>query len=208
MMEQHNLGRTVFMIGGTDSECRKLCLELAGRGCAVGFTYGSDESAASELSSQVESAGGRALALRAASFSAEELSAAIVETAEKLGGIGSLFFFRTRGTGQDQGGMLLDLDEEDWDAEMNRSAKGFFLSCKYALPYLIGQEGSVIAALDPLSADGSLMDGVSGAALQAAAEHISRELSNYGVMVIYEKISGDDWAARVSEEALSRMSCS
>ena len=207
-MEKRNLGKTVFVIEGTDGECRKLCLELARRGCAVCFTYSSDESAALELSSQVESAGGEVLALLVARFSAEELSAAVVEATEKLGGIDSLFLFRTHGGGQDQGGMLLDLDEDDWDAEMNRSAKGFFLSCKYALPYLLGRKSSIIAALDPLSEEGSLVDGVSGTALQAAAEHISRELSNYGVMVVYEKISGDNWAARVSEEALSRLLCS
>jgi NAD(P)-dependent dehydrogenase (short-subunit alcohol dehydrogenase family) len=92
------------------------------------------------------------------------------------------------------GGMLLDLDGEDWDSAMNRGAKGFFLVCKFALPYLICREGSRIVAIDPSdsgSKEPGLLEGVSKRALLAALEHISKELSNYGISAEYRVISGE-----------------
>ncbi|MDR1916319.1 MAG: SDR family oxidoreductase [Synergistaceae bacterium] len=188
--------KSAFVTEGTHPVCRELCLELAKRGYSVGFVYSSEDGDALELESRIKSLGEGSVRRRIREFSEEELSAAVVETAEAFGGIDALFFFMPESP-EVSGGMLLDLDGGDWDSAMDRGAKGFFLVCKFALPYLICREGSRIVAIDPsgsCSQESGMLEGVSKIALHAALEHISRELSNYGISVEYRVISGESSA--------------
>ncbi|MDR3254354.1 MAG: SDR family oxidoreductase [Synergistaceae bacterium] len=198
-------GKTAFVTNGTDENCAKLCCALAVRGFSVAFTHEADADAASDLASRIESAGVAALPFVVKNFGAvrseglrlaEELSVAVVETAERFGGIDALFYFAPPASAS--AAMLLDLDDEDWDVAMDRGAKGFFLSCKYALPYLISREGSSVTALDARGADEDgekpgLADLASREALRVVVEDIADELSAYGISTVYKKISGYGW---------------
>src|SRR5260370_9688408 len=58
---------------------------LAADGASVAFTYSSSKEKALELVREIESAGGKALSLKADSGSAEELRAAVARTTEAFG---------------------------------------------------------------------------------------------------------------------------
>jgi 3-oxoacyl-[acyl-carrier protein] reductase len=187
-------GKAAFVTCGTEEECAKLCLELARRGFSVGFTHRPDDAGASDLASRIKSLGVPALALpvsRTGPELAAELSAAVVRTAEELGCIDMLFYLSPAAAGG--GELLLDLDEGDWDAAMDAGPRGFFLCCKYALPYLINRGGARVVVLDAGGDDPNLVEGASREAFKKVAEGVSAELSSYGVSVVWEKISGDGW---------------
>jgi hypothetical protein len=80
--------------------------------------------------------------------------------------------------------------------------RGFFLCCKYALPYLVGKHGARVVAVDTKPLDRgacNLAEFAASHALQATALRMSDETSLYGVSLAYRKIS-DDWLAELMED--------
>lgn len=118
-------------------------------------------------------------------YSAQEISKSVIEAEEKFGSIDTLVYCAD-GDGACGSSMLLDIDEQEWDDLMNRRLKGFFLACKYALPYLVGREKSRIFLLlpeKPTAGACGLHVYVADAACRAAVTHMSAELAAYGVLV-------------------------
>lgn len=78
-------GRVALVTGGSKGIGAGVVRRLASDGALVAFTYSSSEESALKLVREIESAGGKAYALKANSASAEELRAAVDRTAETLG---------------------------------------------------------------------------------------------------------------------------
>lgn len=114
---------------------------------------------------------------------ARELSAAAVGASDEIGGIDLLAWCAPLAfCGGDD--VLLDIDEEMWDAASARGARGAFLALKYALPYLVGEAGArfdiyLPSEGTPLSA----AEETACAALRAFAERARQELAEHGVEV-------------------------
>lgn len=201
-MENLNATRVAFACGGTGKDFRSLCAALAANGYAVSFTY-DEEAAAETMTAEIEAAEGDSMASRLSAYSSEELSAAIVETAERMGGIDLLLYMGELPEDYEADGkLLLDLDENDWDISLGRVARGFFLSCKFALPYLISRPGARVVAVDAYSGEcrgageRSLTSFVASSALKAAVEHLETELSHYGVAAEYRTIC-EGWIGEI-----------
>lgn len=193
--------KVAFVTEGTAEGCSDICRELAKKNYSVCFTYSGDAEEAESLKAAIESCGVSSMAFPVKNFDAPELSSAIVETAEKLGGADLLVYFGDMPHDYEaEGGLALDLDETDWDEAMNRGVRGFFLCCKYIVPYLIGRQGAQIVAVDTKPHDCgecSLAEFVASRALHAAVERISTEMSFYGLSASCKKIS-DDWLSELS----------
>jgi 3-oxoacyl-[acyl-carrier protein] reductase len=78
-------GKVALVTGGSKGIGAGIVRRLATDGASVAFTYSSSEEKALELVSEIESAGGKALALKADSASANELRAAVARTREVFG---------------------------------------------------------------------------------------------------------------------------
>ena len=78
-------GKIALVTGGSKGIGAAIVRRLAADGASVVFTYSSSEKKALELVREIESAGGKALALKANSASAEELRAAVPKTTEVFG---------------------------------------------------------------------------------------------------------------------------
>src|SRR5215831_5536280 len=78
-------GKVALVTGGSRGIGAGIVRRLAANGAAVAFTYSSSPEKALELVREIESAGGKALSLKADSGSAEELRAAVARTAETFG---------------------------------------------------------------------------------------------------------------------------
>src|SRR5216684_3486452 len=78
-------GKVALVTGGSRGIGAGIVRRLAADGASVAFTYSSSPEKALELVREIESAGGKALALKADSGSAEELRAAVTRTAEAFG---------------------------------------------------------------------------------------------------------------------------
>jgi 3-oxoacyl-[acyl-carrier protein] reductase len=77
--------KVALVTGGSRGIGAGIVRRLAAEGASVAFTYSSSEEKAFKLVREIESGGGRALALKADSASAEELRAAVIKTTETLG---------------------------------------------------------------------------------------------------------------------------
>lgn len=80
-------GKAALVTGGSRGIGAGIVRRLAADGASVAFTYSSSPEKALELVREIESAGGKALALKADSGSAEELRAAVTRTKETFGGL-------------------------------------------------------------------------------------------------------------------------
>jgi 3-oxoacyl-[acyl-carrier protein] reductase len=78
-------GKVALVTGGSRGIGAGIVRRLAADGACVAFTYSSSEDKARQLVREIESAGGKALALEADSGSAEELRTAVARTAEAFG---------------------------------------------------------------------------------------------------------------------------
>lgn len=119
--------------------------------------------------------------------SPEELSSAVVDTAEETGGIDELVFVWRAGADGER--LALDLEAADWDDAMERGPRAFFLACKYAVPYLVSRPGSrVTLAMPRVDAPMDAASAASRAALEETASRLSCELAPFGVSV--ETVTG------------------
>jgi 3-oxoacyl-[acyl-carrier protein] reductase len=78
-------GKVALVTGGSKGIGAGIVRRLASDGASVAFTFSSSEEKALKLVHEVESGGGKALAMKADSASAEELRAAVTKTAEIFG---------------------------------------------------------------------------------------------------------------------------
>jgi 3-oxoacyl-[acyl-carrier protein] reductase len=78
-------GKVALVTGGSKGIGAGIVRRLAADGASVAFTYSSSEEKALQLVREIESAGGKALALKADSASAKELRAAVARTTEAFG---------------------------------------------------------------------------------------------------------------------------
>lgn len=173
----------VFIAGG--GALPSLCADRAARGEYVVFTYGLDGEDESASRSAIERAGGECAAYRAAEMTSEELSAALVDTADRMGRIDEVIYCAeppSGGNGHDD--LMLDLDEQDVERAIRRGPVGLFLVCKYALPYMLGRPGAKITVIaPPVIGDGghNIAGASSIAALDEMIARLSADLAMHGV---------------------------
>ena len=85
VQEKSFTGKVALVTGGSKGIGAGIVRRLAADGASVAFTFSSSEEKALKLVHEVESGGGKALAMKADSASAEELRAAVTKTAEVFG---------------------------------------------------------------------------------------------------------------------------
>jgi 3-oxoacyl-[acyl-carrier protein] reductase len=83
--EKSFTGKVALVTGGSKGIGAGIVRRLASDGASVAFTFSSSEEKALNLVHEVESGGGKALAMKADSASAEELRAAVTKTAKIFG---------------------------------------------------------------------------------------------------------------------------
>ena len=78
-------GKVALVTGGSKGIGAGIVRRLASDGATVAFTYSRSEQEAFQLTGEIESTGGRALALKADSASAEEVQAAVLQAVDAFG---------------------------------------------------------------------------------------------------------------------------
>ncbi len=132
---------------------RAIALLLAEEGAKVVVNYSRSAEAAEQTASQINDAGGEAVAIQADVAIAAEIENLFTKTIERFGRVDILV--NNAGITRDK--LILRMAEEDWDSVINTNLKGAFLTCRTAAKLMVKQKIGIIVNV------GSVMGRVGGA---------------------------------------------
>lgn len=175
-------GKVALVTGGSRGIGAAIAKRLASDGAAVAVTYSGSQEKADEVVREIESSGGRAIAIRANSADAEAVRAAVDETAKTLGRLDILVNNAGVAT-------IAPIDEftlEDFDRLMAINVRAVFVAAKEASRHM--GEGGRIITIGSVNADrvpfvGGSVYGMSKAAVAGFTRGLARDLGPRGITV-------------------------
>lgn len=156
-------GKVAFITGGGSGIGAAAGKLLAQEGAKVAL-ISRTKNELEQIVSEIEGAGGQALALEADISDGAALKAAVDETVAKFGGLDIVF--ANAGVNGTWAG-IEDLSEDDFRKTVDINLTGTFLTIKYAVPHLKRQGGSVVVTS---SVNGTRMFSNSGASAYASTK--------------------------------------
>ena len=127
-------GKVAIVTGAGRGIGRAIALRLAREGAEVACAD-LDEANARKVASEIEAAGGKALAIRVDVTRREDTESMVSETVARFGRLDIL----VNNAGVGAVAPLIDTDEETWDVLMNVNAKGVLLCSQAAARQMIAQ---------------------------------------------------------------------
>jgi len=135
------LGRTAVVSGGTRGIGRAICLELAGQGCNIAFSYRNSSDLADSLCSEISSLGPKAAAYRLTVEDHGSVLKMIRDVKERFDSID----YAVNNAGIIRDSLILRMKEEDWDEVIGTNLKGTFNMIKAVAPVMVkARHGSII----------------------------------------------------------------
>ncbi|WP_322028715.1 SDR family NAD(P)-dependent oxidoreductase [Paraburkholderia sp. J76] len=162
--------RVALVTGGSRGIGRAIAIALASAGAAVAVNYRQRAGDAQQVVAQIESAGGRAFAVRADVSVASEVSGMIEEIERRLGAVDVLV--NNAGTGTP--GDIETLTEAEFDHTLAVNLKSAFLCTQAVLPGMRARRWGRIVNLSSVAARGAGLVGVHYNASKAGLEGLTR----------------------------------
>lgn len=176
-------GRTAVVTGGSRGIGRAICLELAGQGANVAFSYAGNEEAARETLTQLEALGVQARALQGNVADAQAAKALSDLAVKELGGLDIL----VNNAGITRDGLAMTMKEEDFDAVVETNLKGAFLCVKAAIrPMMKARYGRIVNLTSVVALRGNPGQAnycASKAGLIGMTKSLAKELGSRGITV-------------------------
>jgi len=174
--------KVALVTGGSRGIGAGIVRRLAAEGADVAFTFSSSQEKADQLVAEIEKTGRRALAIKADSAVAEEVTASVEKTVEVLGKLNILV--NNAGTGI--WGAPDELSLEDFDKMFNINVRAQFVAIKAALKHLTSGDriiniGSINADRMPFAKGGAYA--MTKAAVQGMTRGFSRDLGPLGITI-------------------------
>jgi 3-oxoacyl-[acyl-carrier protein] reductase len=175
-------GRRALVTGGSRGIGAAIVKRLASAGAEVGFTYAASGSSADALSAEVTAQGGTAVAIRADSADAQQVTDAVDDAVAALGGLDIL----VNNAGISMSGLAESFALQDFDRMLAINVRGVFMATQRAIPHLgtggrIVTTGSIFA--DRVPRPGSAVYAMTKAALAGLTRGLARELGPRGITV-------------------------
>jgi 3-oxoacyl-[acyl-carrier protein] reductase len=126
-------GRVALVTGGSRGIGRAVASALARDGHRVAFCYASDEAAAAETTSAVESQGADAMAVRADVSDPAAVDAAFTSVEQAWGPVEVL----VSNAGINRDGLLMRMTDEQWAAVLRTNLDGAFHAIRRAAPRMV-----------------------------------------------------------------------
>ncbi len=175
--------RVAVVTGGSRGIGRAICLELAGRGASVVFSYAGNQAAAEETQAACQTLGVTALAVQGDVADGEAVAHLIQTAMDQFGRIDIL----VNNAGITRDGLLMSMKEENFDAVVDTNLKGAFLSMKAVARIMIKQKYGRIVNLSSVVAlrgnGGQANYCASKAGLIGLTKSVARELGSRGITV-------------------------
>ena len=175
-------GKAALVTGGSRGIGAAIAKRLAADGASVAITYTKGADAAASVVKQIESAGGKAIAIQADAADAKAVQAAVEKTAATFGGLDVLV--NNAGTG-----VVKTFEEttlEEMDFVININLRGIFIATQAALKHM--KNGGRIIMIGSCVGERILTSGLTvycatKGAVKMFTQGLAREVGERGITV-------------------------
>jgi len=175
--------RIVLVTGGSRGIGKSISHMFACNGDIVVVNYLSNEKAAKAVVSDIEKAGGEAIAIKADVSKINEVSEMVDKVIKRYGRIDVL----VNNAGITKNGFLMLMEENNWDQVMDTNLKGVFVCCKTVSRYMIERKKGIIVNVASLSGitglEGQTNYSAAKAGVIAFTKALAKELAPFGILV-------------------------
>lgn len=175
--------KVILVTGGSRGIGRAVCLAFAGAGSRVAVNYNLSREQAESLCSEINSAGGEAIAVKADVSSAVEVDKMVSSIVDRYGKIDVL----VNNAGISKGGLLMLLDEASWDEVISINLKGVYNASKSVVRHMIGERKGIIINISSLGGITGLAGETpycaSKGGIIAFTKALSKEVAGLGILV-------------------------
>lgn len=175
--------RVAVVTGGSRGIGRAICLELAGRGANIVFSYAGNETAASETVAGCELLGATAIGIQGDVTDALAVTNLVNTAIAQFGRIDIL----VNNAGITRDGLLMSMKEDSFDAVVDTNLKGAFLSMKAVSRIMMKQRyGRIINLSSVVALRGNAGQAnycASKAGLIGLTKSAAKELGSRGITV-------------------------
>jgi 3-oxoacyl-[acyl-carrier protein] reductase len=176
-------GQIAIVTGGSRGIGRAIAIELAGAGYGVLITYKSNESAADETVSAIHGTGGQAEKVRFDVADSREAVAAMDEIIAEHKDISILI----NNAGINADGLFMLMPEEDWDAVIGTTLKGFYNVTKPVIKAMARKRRGAIVSISSAAAlmgnRGQANYAAAKSGLIGASRSLASEVARLGIRV-------------------------
>lgn len=176
--------RTAIVTGGSSGIGRAVCIELAKKGVSVAVNYyPGTEAAAEETAKMCRELGAEAIIVEGDISKMEDCEALFEKTMEQFGRVDIL----VNNAGITRDGLILRMEEEDFDRVIATNLKGAFLCMKLASKIMMKQRYGRIVSLSSVVAlmgnAGQVNYAASKAGIIGMTKSLAKEMAARGITV-------------------------
>ncbi|MEX2431115.1 MAG: 3-oxoacyl-[acyl-carrier-protein] reductase [Dehalococcoidia bacterium] len=175
--------KRALVTGASRGIGRETALRLAAEGAFVAVNYNTGKDEAAKVVQEIESAGGKAVAVGGSVAAASEAEVLVQAAIDALGGLDIL----VNNAGITRDGLLLRMSEEDWDAVLDTNLKGAVFCTKAAVRSMVRQRSGRIINMSSVVAltgnPGQANYTAAKAGLIGFTKTIAREVASRGITV-------------------------
>lgn len=175
--------KTAIVTGGSRGIGRAISLQLASKGANVVVNYNKNARAAEEVVKEIETSGGKALAIQADVGNSNEVDSFVKKVVDKFGSIDIL----VNNAGITADNLLLRMKEQEWDDVLTTNLKGAFFMTKAVIRKMIkNKKGKIINITSIVGSSGNAGQSNYSAAkagLIGFTKSIAKEVAARGIQV-------------------------
>ena len=197
-------GKTALVTGGTRGIGREIAKALAAQGAMVVVNYNGSKEAAEQTVSEIQSAGGTAMAYGCSVADPDAVEAMIKEIIAKQGRLDIL----VNNAGITRDNLILKMKEEDFNAVLDTNLKGTFHTCRHVARQMLKQKSGSIINISSISGvmgnAGQTNYAASKAGVIGLTKSLARELASREIRVnaIAPGFIETDMTEKLSESAV------
>jgi 3-oxoacyl-[acyl-carrier protein] reductase len=176
-------GRVALVTGGSRGIGRGIAQALAREGAAVAVNYRSGKEQAEEVVREIESAGGKAVAIPGDVAEYDDAQKMVEQTISDLGGLHVL----VNNAGISKDALIFHMEPGDWLNVMRVNFGGVFNCTKAAMPHFMGERNGAIINISSVMGErgwlGESNYSASKGAVNAFTRCCAMELARFGIRV-------------------------
>lgn len=200
-------GKVALVTGATRGIGRAIALKFAENGAFVAFTYISSDDAAKQLIAEIEALGAQAKGFKSDAANFDDATNVVESTIAELGHIDIL----VNNAGITRDGLLMRMNEEQWDSVINSNLKSAFNFCRAVVAHMARQRsGSIINMSSVVGLRGNAGQcnyAASKAGLVGLTKSIAKEFGTRGIRAncIAPGIITTDMTTNLNDELLASL---